>query len=217
MRSLWVFGITAAFIVCAFVPPSEANFKALASRARVSIEQRARSSLVGSVPQLNELRKASSVIKNLARDPRVSVLVENLNRGFNAPAGSNVLKESASIIDSVLPTAKKKAATVISNIVTAQKKQSPKWLVFLRSETDPAIRKQLDRIDWAEKKDSISLCRELEAVPQGTTLGDFIALCVAKISRSPDRCAQISDAALKSVCQDELAGEAQPLSGLRLL
>jgi len=223
MRSLWIFGITAAFIVCAFVPPSEANFLALAERARTTIEQRTRGSLlVGNLPNITDLQKAVKLMKNLAKDPKVSVLVEDLSQGANGKVSPDILKKGAAAIESVLPTPKQVVTKVVSKLIsTPQLKQSDKWVELLKTEPDQKLLIQLERVDWAAKKGDLRLCKEITVEDSGTgpTTGDLIALCVAKITRLSDRCNQIGDeaAGLKSICIEELASDAEPLSGLKLL
>ncbi len=223
MRSLVIFGITALFLVCAFVPPSEANFKALAERGRIIVQERTKAAMLsGKIPSVQELKQAAAVMKSLASDPRITVIADGAVKGAKGQADAATLLKAASTLSSVLPTPSSIAQGAIHQVASRLSvKVSKRWTELLKTETDGVLLAQLERIDWAFKKNDVRLCGELRthepASPgNGITNTDLLALCLAKITREDIRCSQIGSTAavLKSICEEELAVTANGWSGL---
>jgi|GEM_PF-1719589 len=226
MRSLLVFGITIAFIASAFVPPSEANFRSLAERAKATIEQRMKVSLPGTgIPDTAELKKAAKLMQTLAKDPQATVLIEDALKTAKTQDYSGLWKSAASLLKKTLPASQGIASTVTDRLMEDTGTQAvSRWIKLISAEKDPVLHKQLERIDWAAKKGDVRLCRELtlgEVINggNGPSTGDLLAFCLAKVLGEGERCAQMSDAseALRAVCQEELATGPESLPGLRLL
>ncbi len=226
MRSLLVFGITIVFIASAFVSPSEANFRSLAERAKATIEQRTKASLLGpGIPDTAELKKAAKLMQTLAKDPRVTVLVEDAAKTAKTQDYSGLWGSAASLLKKALPASQGIASTVTERLPENTGTQAvSRWTELVLAEKDPVLHKQLERIDWAAKKGDARLCRELtlgEVIDggNGPSTGDLLALCLAKVLGEGERCAQMSDAsaALRTVCLEELATGLKSLPGLRLL
>ncbi|OGJ63070.1 hypothetical protein A3A67_03300 [Candidatus Peribacteria bacterium RIFCSPLOWO2_01_FULL_51_18] len=216
MRSLWVFGLTAIFIATAFVPPTVANFLGFTERARATIERRTKASLTsGDIPGVADLKKAANLMKTLSKDPRTSVLVED----SKGKMYSDLLKKSASALESVLPEPKKNLKKAVNEILSNPAKTSGRWVSLLQDEKQPKLRKQYERIEWATEKNDLRLCREIESVDSASpAYGDLLAFCVARVTRSVTRCGQIGAGAklLKSICKEEL-DDSETLTGLKLL
>jgi len=83
------------------------------------------------------------------------------------------------------------------------------------------IRKHLQLIEWARLKNDLGSCGELaptvldeRTAPDGKRLetpshGDFLAYCLARVTRNPDRCAQIApdtSPPLRALCESEFIG-----------
>jgi len=220
MRSLVIFGITAVFIACAFVPPSEANFQALAEHAKVAIEKGSVSSFFTvSLPDTNEWKKAAKSLQTLTKDAATTVLVENVTSNVKGQIASGALQTATNMLKDIVPEPATVAKAVVNQVTaTVSSQVSKRWTELLSSEKDPALAKIYERIDWAAKKGEVRLCRELTLGVSTETIaaGDLLALCLAKVTRDPARCEQISDDAsvLKSICKEELAIESDAWSGL---
>jgi hypothetical protein len=220
-RSIVILGITTAFIACAFVPPSEANFKALAERAKIAVENRTRAVIAGSnIPAVKDAKKAAALLKTLSKDPRMTVLVEEASKGSSLKSVTS-LSTAAELLGSLVPKPETVAKTVVKKVAQASAEfPSQAWKTFVSSVKDPELEKQISRVDWAILKGDASLCGQVEGVMGSATRGDLLALCLGLITREPLRCSQIgTDAsALKSICETELSDKSdESFSGLQFL
>ncbi len=193
MRSLFIFGTIALYVVCAFVPPSQANIETVAA-------------------QVLQMKKgnASAVVK-ATLDPRVTVLVDAASRVVQGDR-SGVFKDVAHFAVGVAPDIKKAKMSLVKSIGNRPVKSSP-FTLLVENEKNPIIRKQLERIDWAVGKSDPKLCKTLEethsiadatGVPQ---FGDLLALCLARVMHDSARCSQIDGAfasTLRSACTEGL-------------
>jgi hypothetical protein len=169
---------------------------------------------------VQEIKQAAAVMKNLAKDPRVTVLMDTAAKGAKGQTDAATLLKAANTISSVLPTPTSVAQGAIHQVALQLKpKTSKRWTELLKTEQDAVLLQQLQRIDWAVRKQDVRLCGEVKNPPvpvSGPSTTDLLALCLAKITREGIRCSQISTSAsiLKSICEEELAVTAKGWSGL---
>lgn len=72
----------------------------------------------------------------------------------------------------------------------------------------PDVAEILLAIETARETYDVRACHDLPAV-QGASRGDYLAYCLARVTRDPKRCDQIDPVSipnLKSLCNDELRG-----------
>lgn len=220
VRTLTILGVTLAFVVCAFVPPSEANFRALAEKAKIAVENRTRTVIAGSsLPGSKEVKQAVALINVLSKDPQVTELVENASQGKSLTKGAS-LTTVAGVLGGLLPKSETVARNVMRRAATATREfPSKDWEVFLTSVADPALAEQLRRVDWAVRKGDARLCGEVVNTPLAGR-GDLLALCLGLVTPESARCDQIGDDAptLRAACEAEFDNPgADQVAGLRVL
>ncbi len=172
LRRLITTGMIMGFIGSAFVPPTDANFRAAEGLAQAQVGARTAASLL-----------ASSAVDRSKVDTAVQVLRE------------------------ISPEPKKVVKRVSAATLTAMKlKQTSAYWKHVKKESDDKdLISRMDDIEWATRKQDVRLC---VGVAEGTaSRGDYLALCLAKVTGDPARCDQIdsSSSVLHTLCTEELA------------
>jgi hypothetical protein len=216
MRSLLVFGITAAFIACAFVPPSQQNFIARAEQAKVQVAERTKAALgTAGLPSSADLKRAAALMKSLSKDPNVTTLLEKAEKGVRVADQIAILQKAADALKTVSPSPKKIVSRVVHKAVVSVTGVQPsaRWKEIVETEKNSDLRLQLERVDFAARKGDVRLCKEISNAEFANhagfpATGDLLALCLAKITGESSRCDQINSnlfVPLKPVCTEELA------------
>ena len=171
-RRLITTGMILGFIGSAFVPPTDANFRAAEGLAQAQVGARTAATLL-----------ASNGVDRTKVDSAVKVLRE------------------------IAPEPKKVVKRVSAATLTAMKlkKTSAYWKQVKKESDDEDLVSRMADIEWATRKQDVRLC---VGVTEGTaSKGDYLALCLAKVTGDPARCDQIDSAApvLHKLCTEELA------------
>lgn len=155
-----------------------------------------------------------------------------IGSAFIAPSEANVLAQAeqaraqvvttvrgavsssqADVLLSVLPSPAKVFHRAVRTVIRTPVVTSKQWTSLLSKEKATGLQKVLEEIDFAARKHNPRLCASLDPATAdrsqfvSPTLGDLLALCLAKVSADPERCSQIdpvSGASLKSICEGEL-------------
>lgn len=196
MRTLSVFGCIALYVACAFVTPSEANVRAMAKsvmKYRPELSAKAVNSAI---------TRTTGVITYVAASPKATVLVESASKA----AKQHVTALTSAAASSV--------ASQLSAAVSSQKiNMQTAFTSLIAEETDEALKKQFERIEWAAQKADPRFCRTLSETAGGAidsaapTFGDLLALCLARTTGDVSRCGQIDPAsapALRRACDEGL-------------
>ncbi len=219
MRSLCTFGCLALFVGSAFITPSEANVLARAEQARSQVQTTVRGALLsGKVPDARDITSASDILRRIAKSESASQAVSTvLKRGESVDDLRTVLSSSADVLTSTLPTPSRVVSRAVRSVTRQPVVTSKQWKSLLGAKNDPALQKALEEIDFASRKHDPRLCLTLD--PSTTdrtsfvspTIGDLLALCLAKVSANPERCTAIdplTGATLRSICEGELVRSA---------
>lgn len=129
---------------------------------------------------------------------------------FMPPSGESIVAYASDTLASVLPEAEialEKAGTVARSALTSSPVKGA-WEAAKQS-ADPRLIRQLERIEWATRRNDIRACVELLSgdAPVGTTPGDYLALCLARVTQSDRYCSQIDSRLapfLRVLCDEEL-------------
>lgn len=202
MRTLVTVGLIAGFITCAFVPPTDANFASLTEMAKTQVKERTLGSLLPSEIDAADVKKAADALKKVANDPRTADMVKKLGTSQNSLSDVIV---AADVLKSVAPSPKKVAKVAAAFVPKTAHTFTMSWKQRKKATEDQAFLKQLDRIEWAARKEDVRLCKDTMAQKDG---GDFLALCLAIVAKEPLRCKQIDEEsphALQKTCFDEVA------------
>ncbi len=218
MRTLLTFGAIGLYLATAFTPPGQGVLQSRMDTAKAAIGGEARTVLIGEgSAALKQIQTAAKLVKAMSKDPKVSVLLEQAGKkvGTSDPVG--LLAKSASLLSSVAPTPKKVISKVVSMVVPTLVKPSQEWKQVVANEKDPMLKHLYEEIDWAGHKSDVRLCKEIDpsvaslSSKDGPTIGDLLALCLAKATADASRCEQIDSTTapeLKSICESELVGNA---------
>jgi hypothetical protein len=213
MRNLLTVGAIAGFIASAFVTPTNANLSSMQAFAKDEVRTRAIGSLLGgSVPSVKDAAAAAKVLSAVATNP---VLKSAAEKAIGSVTGLNDIDRAATVLTSVSTPANAKhiVKTVVRRLTAHTLTKT--WKSY-RNAADPFTRAQLERIEWALKKQDVRLCADVadaaknrsDQAPVTLTPGDYLALCVAIVSGDEIRCLQIPtvpDSSLHSLCTEELA------------
>lgn len=216
MRSKLVFGSVLAYVAMAFVPPSQQNVLVHMQSARADIASTARGALVQEeIPSEKELKAAATLMQELAKNPQIGTLIHSAEQKAGVHNGTAVIGRAAGFLAAISPSVKP-ARSPVQPTSTIKVTRSTSWKKMVSTETVPALRDLLQQVDFAQRKGDIRLCRDFDPSLAGfsgvrPTAGDFLALCLAKVTGEVRRCEQISletAPQLRSVCSSELVGRA---------
>lgn len=176
IRTLATVGSIVGFIAFAFVPPTDANFRAAEGVAQAQVGVRAVATLIAdSGIDRAKLDSAVKVLRDITPEPK---------------------------------TALKRVSTVALTQMKL-KKTSAFWKATKHSSEDADLVRRMADIEWAARKQDVRLCIGVaEDVVEGdVSSGDYLALCLAKVTGDSARCAQIDGVAglLRKLCTEELA------------
>lgn len=210
LRSILTIGAITGFIATGFVAPSQASLQTVQAIAKDQVRVRTVGSLLGGrMMSPKQAVAAANVLEAIAENDELRTLASRV-------AGSNAsvkdIGQAAEVLKSVsVPqVTAKRALTTAAKIVKGHR-ITKHWKDFRRS-ADPFTADQMERIEWALKKNDIRLCEEVmrssadNAVIDGP--GAYLALCVAIVTSDPLRCSQILPErypVIHSLCTDELA------------
>jgi hypothetical protein len=200
LRTLFTVGSIAGFIACAFVPPTDANFTSLQDLAKREVRARTAGSLAGGITMnAGQTEQVAKVLKAVASDPELQTAVQ---KAVGTTADLKSVDEAVTVLKSMASpkTIMKRAATVATAAFRPHK-FSAGWKKHKAASEKQRVT-QLERIEWASRKNDVRLCGEVEGDTR-VTEGDYLALCVAVVTGDPQRCSQIHS--LKQLCADELA------------
>jgi len=179
LRKLITTGMVLGFIASAFVPPTDANFGTAETVAKAEVGARTAATLL-----------ANAGIDHAKVDAAVKVLREV------APEPQKVVKRMS--------------AAALTQM--KRKKTSAYWKQVKKDSDDDDFIARMEDIEWAARKTDVRLCGELIATIPLTlhqpTRGDYLALCLAKVTGDIARCDQIDNdiaPVLKKLCTEELA------------
>lgn len=202
MRTLVTIGLIAGFITCAFVPPTDANFATITEMAKAQVKDRTIGNLLPADIDGADVKKAADALKKVANDPRTADIMKNLASSQNSL--SDVIT-AADVLKSVAPSPKKVAKVAAVFVPKTAHTFTMSWKQRKNATEDATFLKQLDRIEWAARKEDVRLCQEV-MLEDGA--GDYLALCLAIVAKEPLRCKQIDEDAphaLQKTCFDEVA------------
>lgn len=125
-------------------------------------------------------------------------------------ARSEVRKRTADVRRTAVPASKTLARVAVKRIrIQITGGRPGKAWKAAKGSSDPVFVQQLERIEWATKKQDVRLCKDvLTADAAGGKPGDYLALCLARVTGDYSRCMQIDPleaSLLKHLCDEELA------------
>lgn len=215
MRTLCTFGFLALFIGSAFITPSQANVVARAEQARAQVQTTVRGALVkgSTVDPASALRASALLTRALQNESASKAVSSALRQHASASEVKGALSTSLDALSLALPTPKKVVSHVVRSVVRTPVVTSKQWKSLLASKNSPALKRALEDIDFAARKHDPRFCRSLDPSLvdrsnfSAPTVGDLLALCLAKVSADPDRCSTIdpeTGAVLRTICEAEL-------------
>lgn len=183
------------------------------------VEETAKGALLqGQVPDAEQLAAAAKLLQQIASNPHVTELVDTAGKKTGTAISAGVLSSAAATLKNVLPTPVKAVKKVSKIVAQPTVRRSNEWKTILASEGDKHLQELYESVDWAQRKSDVRLCKDLDPAVHtgspsvaGPTIGDILALCLAKATGDAARCGQIdasTASALKSVCETELEGRA---------
>ncbi len=211
MRTLLIFGTIALYLVCAFVPPSQANIRAAAAEVMHMKSGDASAFVSTVVHHIDTIVKSSIPLEEIASNAHATVLVDvasSIAQGDRKAALNNAVHFAVG----VAPNIKKAAKSLVKSIANSSVASSP-FTLLTENEKNPTIKKQLERIDWAANRSDPKLCKALAETNSVTDVkdvpqfGDLLALCLARVMHDAARCGQINSAsasALRAACTEGL-------------
>lgn len=149
----------------------------------------------------------------LARAESARTLVESTVRGAVALQSVPHSREIVSTVDVLRRVAKSGAVSKAVSIVRRPVVTSKEWKSLLKEKNSESLQTALEEIDFAARKHDPRLCLTLDpsqsdrAQFTSPTIGDLLALCLAKVSADFERCSAIdpvTGATLRSICEGEL-------------
>ncbi len=179
LRKLITTGMVLGFIACAFVPPTDANFGSAETIAKAEVGARTAATLLASAGvDRGKVDTAVKVLREVAPEPKKVV--------------------------------KRLSAAALTQMKL--KKTSAYWKQVKNDSDDKNFVARMQDIEWATRKTDVRLCGVLiDTIPINTgepTRGDYLALCLAKVTGDIARCDQIKTditPVLKKLCTEELA------------
>lgn len=219
MRSLLTFGCLMLFVGSAFITPSEANVVARAEQARSQVQTTIRGTLLtGKVPDARDIKTATDVLRRISKSESATTAVSTvLKRGENVDDLRRVLSSSADVLTSTLPIPQRVVSRAVRSVVRQPVVTSKQWKSLLTAKNSPDLQNALEEIDFASRKHDPRLCLTLDPSRVdrtsfvSPTIGDLLALCLAKVSADPERCTAIdplTGATLRKICEGELVRSA---------
>lgn len=200
MRTLFTIGCIAGFIACAFVPPTDANFQSLEQMAKTQVRERTASSLLGGKTlDSKQVENAANILKAVVADPALRSAVQ---KAAGKATDVSTVEDIVTAISAMASPKRvlKRASTVAVHAVQTHR-FSATWTKTKVSSTKERVL-QMQRIEWASRKQDVRLCGEVKGDVE-TTVGEYIALCVALVTGDPSRCDQLRET--KNMCTNELA------------
>ncbi len=207
-RSLVLIGSIGSFLTAAMLPQGGIDARALA----VAVAERGEISMGVASSTEASIQKAATILKTVSQDPKLKAAL--LAAHDNIPAAD--IEAASKALLALAPSPKTIAKKAVKTALNSMKKPqvSAMWKT-MKAETDDAeFKRSIDRIEFATKKQDIRLCID-DVIPStaedtgGTaTEGDYLALCIARITRDESRCDQISATLtipLRLLCTEELA------------
>ncbi len=213
IRNILTIGAIAGFIATAFVTPTDANLSTIQAFAKDEVRTRAVGSLLGgSAPSAKDAAAAAKVLTAVATNPALKSAAE---KAIGGAAGLKDFDRAATVLTSVsTPANTKRIVKAVTKKLTGHT-LTRAWKEY-RNAADPFTRAQLERIEWALKKNDVRLCADVadaaknrsDQAPTDLSPGDYLALCVAIVTVDEIRCTQIPaypDSSIHSLCFEELA------------
>ena len=214
IRNLLTIGAIAGFIASAFVSPTNANFSTIHAMAQDEVRTRTAGSLFGgNALSAKDAAAAAKVLTAVATNP---ALKSAASKALGGAASLKNIDDAATVLTSVSApkTVLKHVAKTAKKMFTVRK-LTHVWKTYKVS-ADPFTLAQIDRIEWALKKNDVRLCsgtaeaaaNRSDQAPQTLSPGEYLALCVAIVTGDEGRCDQIlptSDSSMHSLCTEELA------------
>ncbi len=208
MRSALVFIALVAFVAVAFVPPTQESLHANAAF----------------ISSLHDKAEGASVSVKAVSDVAYDfVNALGIKFGTNATAAveyaknlqSTVKKAQSGDARAILSLAKDQTAVAVQTAVTARLKKlvagKPIAPGVLSAEEKLLYKEQLRLIEQAVQESDVRVCAQLRpaksAPEKAPSAGDFMALCVARVTGSASRCLQIDatvSVPLKRLCEQSL-------------
>lgn len=146
-----------------------------------------------------------------ALDIRSTLLSTTENRvtmqSLGALASKPIVKDTAKKIAVKAGSVALDQATKVVKTLVTKKNVAAVWDAIEAKTDDPAVKDVLERVQWAEAKSDISLCQDLVAKP-GVSVGDAVALCIARVTGDGTHCVQIDalrSPVLSAACRETLA------------
>ena len=213
LRNLLTVGAIVGFIATAFVTPTNANLNTVQAFAKDEVRTRAVGSLLGgTVPSAKDAAAAAKVLNAVATNPALKSAAE---KAIGGVSGLKDIDRAATVLTSVsTPVNAKRVVKAAVKKMTGHT-LTKTWKGY-RNDADPFTRAQLERIEWALKKNDVRLCADVaeaaknrsDQAPAALSPGDYLALCIAIVTADEWRCTQIPahlDSSIHSLCFEELA------------
>lgn len=202
MRNIAMVGLLLAFVGVAFVPPKPGDYSV--SAKTVTIAQKPAKTALHD-PTFDVTKQLSAALSGFAVNAMAIVP--------SIPAHTQNTAQAISATSDTVQVALTQAFDVA---------KLHNWTDLLSFESNADIRKQIQLIQLAVKKSDIKSCTKLSVLPveertiagvkvKTPSPGDFIAYCLARVTKVKERCDQIADnisLPLRSLCEREL-GSAQ--------
>lgn len=197
-----------ALLVMSFHAPTSTNFQAKAQELAI---QTPKKPIVVNItlPTQEDVQAAVNRIRNRAEGFDVKIDDGHGNITSTRAVGGQVVET----VQKADPVALKDAAVAFTQ------QRITNFRSLLASESSSTVKHQLELVDWAQKTSNIGACKDVlsaatggDRVVDGALLplpsaGDYLAFCVARITKVKERCNQIAAQIalpLKSLCEREI-------------
>lgn len=208
-RTLVLIGSIGSFLTAAMLPQGGIDARALA----VAVAERGEISMGVASSAEASIQKAATILKAVSQDPKLKAAL--LAAHDNIPAAD--IEAASKALLALAPSPSAVAKKVVKTALNSVKKPqvSAMWKTMKTQTTDAEFQRLIERIEFATKKQDVRLCID-DVIPSNVadvggnaTEGDYLALCIARITRDESRCDQISSTLsipLRTLCTEELAG-----------
>ncbi len=208
-RTLVLIGSIGSFLTAAMLPQGGIDARALA----VAVAERGEISMGVASSTEASIHKAATILKAVSQDPKLKAAL--IAAHDNIPAAD--IEAASKALLALAPSPKTVVKKVVKTALNSVKKPqvSAMWKTMKAETTDAEFKRAVDRIEFATKKQDVRLCVD-DVIPANAedrggmaTEGDYLALCIARITRDESRCDQISSTLslpLRTLCTEELAG-----------
>ncbi len=222
MRFLAAIGALAAFLAVAYVPPTAENLHAnalpiatVAADAKQNQTLQAISAILRPVADVlrSKLSGGAAVIGEYAGQLTSAAI------DVGSTQGQVLIDETKKhVVTEVKNTVTEVISESVANVATVMKPAKKKPVAQLLTPSQRVqFTPQLNVIDTAVATSDVRVCQELKDVENripdaalAPTVGDFLAFCIARITKDAHRCPQINDQSsvpLREMCEREVAAK----------